>query len=242
MSVSSSVPIAFPQAREPSKKYDHVWSYLPTDVASILDIGGGSGHLATSMAHNGRTSRYHLVERAASCIAEAEVRGLTCTQHDIDRSALPFASSSFDLAYVSDVLEHVRNPWAVLAEATRVAKKYVFVYGPNFASLGCRLDALRGRPIRQMMLDRHGRVAAQDGSHVSHITYITHNNILFWAKRLGLTLVKERVFWYRRYALVRPLLERFFKNIGPVYEMVFRKTVEPVTKGDPNFEFYVDGV
>jgi SAM-dependent methyltransferase len=56
-------------------------------------------------------------ERFAAEHGTPEVRFVTGTAED-----LPFADRSFDVVYMDDVLEHVREPSAVLAEAFRVLR------------------------------------------------------------------------------------------------------------------------
>lgn len=90
----------------------------------ILDIGSGMGGFLVAAARNGahvaglepnseyctitrlRASRYHL--------SPAVVQGFG--------ERLPFASASFDAVLAQDILEHVRDPMAVLAEIHRVLR------------------------------------------------------------------------------------------------------------------------
>lgn len=219
-------------------KFSQALQYLPTDVSSLVDLGGGVGHLFDAIKAAHSPIEYLLAEKSKSALAEAQSRQVPNRELDIDAGPLPFTSNSFDVAFLSDVLEHVRNPWALLAEASRVSRKYIYIYGPNFASLGCRLEALMGHSIHQMSADRFGGLVDNRGRHLTHVTYMTYDSIIHWSTMLGLSVHKERVFWYRRYTPVRPILEKFFKNFGSVYEIVLIKNQEPDPSVNANFKFF----
>lgn len=225
---------------ESKSKFDSLVSYLPDDYTSVLDVGGGRGVLNQSLKKVKPNCDYTLVERSIEACADAESKGLRVNNLDVTRSALPFADNSFDLVVASDFLEHVENPWTVLAEMTRVSRRYVVIYGPNFASLACRWDAVRGRPIRQMALDKNGRVAREDDQLVSHIRYITFNNIMFWSEKLGLVLVKSRAYWFRRYFLIRWFAEPLLKNWAESYQLVFKKPVDYKLPAESEFKTFVN--
>lgn len=84
----------------------------------ILDIGGGPGYFATEFASAG--ARYFSVEpdvgemSAAGIVVANSIRG--------DGMELPIADSSVDVAYSSNVAEHVPDPWAMGEEMLRVTK------------------------------------------------------------------------------------------------------------------------
>lgn len=207
-----------------SVRYDELWDYLPDDIASILDIGGGVGAMYDSLQRSRKSGTSYAVLDSSKCAIErAKSRGLSGTIHNLDHGKMSFQDNSYDCVCLLDVLEHLRNPWEVLADAARVSNKYVFVHGPNFAYWKCRLDALMGRPNRQMTIDKHGAVVDANGNHVSHIYFITYRNILYWADKVGLVPIKQRVFWYRRYSLFRWPLELLFRNWGSQYQIVFEK-------------------
>ncbi len=222
---------------ENSKKFDHFWSFLPKDINSIIDIGGGVGSLYYSMKRNNINCEYTLVENSNSAISIAKGNNINVYKHNIDEKLLPFKDKSFDIVIACDVLEHLRNPWAVLAEMSRITNKYIFIYGPNFASLKCRLDLLLGYPIRQMSINKYGAVVNVNGEHIDHIYFITYKNIIYWAKKLGLCLHKSRCFWYKRHAPFRWLLEPFFKNFGNNYEIILYKNNRIEKKNNLNFRF-----
>lgn len=223
-----------------SRKFDDLWDFLPADIKTVVDLGGGNGAWYQSYKNNNLSDiDYCVVDYSAVAGVPVVALGGRFLQHDIDAGPTSLPDNSADMVILSDTLEHVTNPWALLAEATRISKKYVFVRGPNFASLGCRWDLLRGYPIRQMSIDKNGTLVDTNGEKVSHIHFITYTNLLYWAKNVGLHLHKKRVFWYRRFAPVRPLLEYFFSNWGERYDVLFVKNDNHVLDvRDQNLKFH----
>src|SRR6266550_1914353 len=82
---------------------------------TVLDVGGGPGYFARSFRAAG--ARYVGVELDALSDMPAE----TCAVHGSGTS-LPFRDGSVDLAYCSNVLEHVAEPWQVADELVRVTR------------------------------------------------------------------------------------------------------------------------
>jgi ubiquinone/menaquinone biosynthesis C-methylase UbiE len=93
--------------------------------SSCLDVGAGSGRLA------------HLIERLfgaacsgvdlSSAFAAAARRDFGLPTYVANAAALPFADGAFDLVISSEVLEHVEDPLAVMAELWRVARHAVVI-------------------------------------------------------------------------------------------------------------------
>ncbi len=216
-----------------SHKYDRLWSYLPTDIKNIVDVGGGVGAMCDSLKGSSRKAvEYLLIDSSKAAVNRAGQRGVLAILHDLEDGPLPLEDNSVDCVCFIDVLEHLRNPWVVLAEGKRISRKYVFVHGPNFAYWRSRLDTLLGNPNRQMVVDKYGGVIDGRGRQVSHIYYMTYHNLLHWGNKIGLEVEKKRVYWYRRYAMFRWFLEPLFGNWGSQYQIVFKKTsdVEKVEK------------
>ena len=53
------------------------------------------------------------------------------TKIDSKKLILPFADNAFEAVVVSEVIEHVESPFALLNEIFRIAQKYVIVTTPN---------------------------------------------------------------------------------------------------------------
>ena len=62
------------------------------------------------------------------------------TKIDPKETKLPFLDKSFDIVVVSEVIEHVESPFALLGELARVAKNYLIVTSPNPQGLKSRKE------------------------------------------------------------------------------------------------------
>lgn len=84
--------------------------------AKVLELGGGTGYQAALLARDG----YEVVsvDVPGSCYEGRQVFPVLA----FDGRNLPFADASFDLVYSSNVLEHVMDLSALLAETRRVLK------------------------------------------------------------------------------------------------------------------------
>ena len=92
--------------------------YVTLDGATVLDVGGGPGYFADAFRGAGATyvglepDAGEMVARGAP--GPGTVRG--------SGEALPVRTASMDVCYSSNVLEHVRSPWAMTAEMVRVTR------------------------------------------------------------------------------------------------------------------------
>ncbi|MCO8273975.1 class I SAM-dependent methyltransferase [Actinoplanes sp. TRM 88003] len=136
-------------------------SYVDLDGAVVLDVGGGPGYFGQEFAKAGAT--YHGLDPAVGDFAAsgAEVRGMIRGSG----TALPIRSGSVDVCYSSNVLEHVPDPEAMLAEMVRVTRPggTVFVsYTPWLSPHGGHETGpwhllLGGEGARRRYVRRHGR-------------------------------------------------------------------------------------
>lgn len=84
----------------------------------VLDVGFGKGAFLDLAA--GKFAERHGVDLDPEGFALCRDRGFHLAQADLDRGGLPYRSASFDVVSCLDVLEHVREPPDLLAEAHRV--------------------------------------------------------------------------------------------------------------------------
>ncbi len=102
----------------------------PLNAASLLDAGCGEGETLARLGDllPERVAAVDLSDEAvrftAARFPKAEVR-----RHSID--ALPFADGSFDLVLCLEVLEHLGDPGAALAELARVSRGDVVLSVPQ---------------------------------------------------------------------------------------------------------------
>jgi SAM-dependent methyltransferase len=94
--------------------------------ARLLDVGCGTGWLAEHF------SDYTGVDGSPDAVAAASQRGRNVLLADADQP-LPFEDASFDGVVLKDLLEHVADPVAVVAEVRRVLRPggTVFASSPD---------------------------------------------------------------------------------------------------------------
>ena len=98
------------------------------EFASALDVGCNEGYFMAAIAQ-ARGAEVWGVDLSDRAVAVAASRyGLPTAA--AQATALPFADGAFDLVYSTEVIEHVLNPGAMLAELRRVSRGHVLVTTP----------------------------------------------------------------------------------------------------------------
>ena len=101
--------------------------YLPAAPARILDVGCGLGWYGRHLLAEGYA--WHGLEVKPSDCDFLAAAGLPHTRGD--GKGLPFADASHDAAMLIEVLEHIAEPRAFLAEIRRVSPERLCVSVPN---------------------------------------------------------------------------------------------------------------
>jgi 2-polyprenyl-6-hydroxyphenyl methylase/3-demethylubiquinone-9 3-methyltransferase len=96
----------------------------PTNL-KVLDVGCGGGLLAEEFAKLGCdvTGIDRSLPTLATARAHAKSHGLSIRYLPGNANSLPFDTGTFDVVYCCDVLEHVEDVSAVIAEISRVLKR-----------------------------------------------------------------------------------------------------------------------
>jgi methionine biosynthesis protein MetW len=120
------------------------------DRSIVLDIGCSEGYLAAALARRG--CEVYGVEVDATAAAAARAHCATVWTIDLeDAAAREEVRGGFDAVALGDVLEHLRDPWSVLAWAAgRLRGGGIAVVSvPNAVHWTVRREIVRGRfPMR----------------------------------------------------------------------------------------------
>ena len=121
---------------------------LPVQAdAAILEIGCGTGITGALALRQGRAGRYVGVELFEAAAVEARTRLSEVLVGDAERMTLPFAPASFDALILSEVLEHLIDPWGLLQRLAPLVKPggHVLASSPNIAHWRVVAELMRGR-------------------------------------------------------------------------------------------------
>ena len=102
-----------------------------TRARSVLEVGCGEGFVLDFLMKRQPEAHYTGVDLSAGAVAMA--RRITAPGIDYacgHGARLPFASGTFDLVVLSEVLEHVPLPEPVLQEALRLSRGRVLISVP----------------------------------------------------------------------------------------------------------------
>ena len=110
----------------------------------VLDVGCGEGSLGRSFKQMG--CRVVGIEIEPGAAVEAEKHYDRVYVADMDTFELPFDGQSFDHIVCADVLEHLRNPWGVLARLRPLLKSEGSLVAsiPNIRNVEAIADLLKG--------------------------------------------------------------------------------------------------
>lgn len=117
-------------------------------IASVLDVGAGTGRVAHYLKAKHPTLRIVSVEPVKELREVGHAKGLSEAELiEGDATKLQFADGAFDLVCEFGILHHVRHPETVIAEMMRVAKVGIFISDSNNFGQGSPLS----RAIKQLL-------------------------------------------------------------------------------------------
>lgn len=115
---------------------------LVTPGARVLDIGCGAGDLLELLRRERKVDGRGL-EVSPAGVSACLARGLAVVQGDADRDIGDFPHRAFDFAILSQTLQAVRRPRAVLEQLLRIGEQAIVTL-PNFGHWRARLALLLG--------------------------------------------------------------------------------------------------
>jgi 2-polyprenyl-3-methyl-5-hydroxy-6-metoxy-1,4-benzoquinol methylase len=159
------------------------------DGARVLDVGCATGYLAAELSRRGCTVDGIEVDRVAADQARAHCREVivgdlevAATHAEVQRM---LADAPPEIIICADVLEHLRDPWAVLAWLRTLLAPggHAVISVPNIAHWTGRRALLRGRfdYADHGLLDR------------THLRFFTRASAAELARRAGFAVRAERL-------------------------------------------------
>ncbi|ANY19420.1 hypothetical protein A6F68_00894 [Tsuneonella dongtanensis] len=115
--------------------------------ARVLEIGCGSGETGAAALADGLAASYHGVEIAPRAAALARTRLTEVIEGNVESLDLPWTERHFDAVLMSEVLEHLVDPWTVVERVAALLKPGALVVAssPNVAQIAIVRGLLAGR-------------------------------------------------------------------------------------------------
>lgn len=149
----------------------------------IIDLGCGEGNLLKYLITRKQvigTGIEHNEAKVADCIA----KGLSVLQGDINEEVLDYPDNTFDYVILSQTLQQVYEPAALIRSMLRVGKKCIVSF-PNFSHWGPRL---------QLLLSGYAPVTTQlpyEWYNTPNIRVITIKDFRKFIHEVGFNILKE---------------------------------------------------
>lgn len=126
---------------------------LAGPVASVLDVGAGTGRAVKTLKDRWQDATIVGVEPVAALRKEAILSGLSSQEIvDGDALCLTYADGSFDYVIATGVLHHIPDPERAVREMVRVARKGVMISDSNNLGQGRALTRLAKYLVKSMGL------------------------------------------------------------------------------------------
>ena len=112
-----------------------------------LEIGCGFGETGRAALQRGLCSEYVGVELFAEAAATARESLSEVLTGDVERLDLPWPEGHFDALLMSEVLEHLVDPWSVVSRVVPLVREggLIVASSPNVAQISVIRDLLAGR-------------------------------------------------------------------------------------------------
>lgn len=155
--------------------------YLRACPESVLDVGCGEGLLADHLIRLRRPARFECCDVDLGRLAPGLHPDLAFQVASVYH--LPHADRSVDLVVCCEVLEHLHDPAAGLAELVRVARRHVLLSTP-WEPVWRLLNLARGRYVRDL------------GNTPGHVQHFSRRALVRLAEtRLRVAAVRRPLPW-----------------------------------------------
>lgn len=174
---------------------------LPFDPsASILEIGCGSGNTGALALAKGRAARYVGVELMPEPAAAARQKVTEVIVGDVEQIDLDLKPAEFDALILSEVLEHLREPEALLFRLQRFVRPggIVLASSPNIS---------HWKVIRELVLGRFPQ-ADRGVFDRTHLRWFTPDSFAAMFERSGFKVTN--ITPVRRFSARQRTISRLF--------------------------------
>ena len=157
---------------------------MPLGIERVLDVGCGTGGTAAPLRAKG-VKEIIGIEIEKQAAAQAETRFDSVIVGDVEDVSASLPEGYFDLILYADILEHLTEPWRILASHRRLLQPqgYILLSVPNVRHWRLLYDlVVRGRWVYQDIggtLDR------------GHLRFFTRNELLTMVKEAGFQPLAE---------------------------------------------------
>lgn len=146
---------------------------LETDRHSaVLELGCGAGGTGAAVLAAGKAGRYTGVELNPRAAAAARERITEVIEGDVESFDLSPWHHRFDALVISEVLEHLADPWRTLARLARCVRPggQVFASSPNISHF---------RVVRSLVLGRfdYDETGVMDRTHLRWFTPASYRSL-----------------------------------------------------------------
>lgn len=179
---------------------DDMVARMPFDPeASLLEVGCGSGETGELALQKGRAGRYVGIELMAEPASRAVEKLSDVIVGDIEELELDFLPAEFDGLVMSEVLEHLREPDAVLRKLHRYVRPggRVMASSPNIAHWKVVRELIMGR------FPQHDRGVFDR----THLRWFTPESFAAMFERTGFQVVG--IAPVRRFSRKQRLISKF---------------------------------
>ena len=116
-------------------RWDLVRAIAEDPKSRILEIGCGTGDTGAAALREGRCGQYCGIELNESAAEQARQQISEVIVGNVESIPLPWGKNSFDVLIISEVLEHLIDPWKVLRRLHPLMKPgaVVFASSPNIS-------------------------------------------------------------------------------------------------------------
>jgi SAM-dependent methyltransferase len=189
-----------------------------TGAESIVEVGAGHGTFTEALADIAPTTALEPGESAGIRLRERFSGRERISIHDGLVEDLD--DESFDVAFLSNVLEHIEDDVAALRDLRRVVRPHgaVIVFSPAFPILYSEFDARIGHHHRYRLATIRQRFA-EAGLRVIDARYVNSLGFFTWLVYVrGLRRSPENAVAVQLYdRLAVPLLERLERVVSPPF-------------------------